>query len=401
MLRLKSILATAGISHRATAKKAGISASALSQIMNHHYWPITTPRAKITSAIFNFLQDRGVDAAGCFDAVPDRELGGNDLAPGSLVVPTNDLTKGVDMLLRKQRLAQQAKAHFKLARDPFAQDPAEPDDVFMTPKLREVLADMESALLNGRFIAVTGESGSGKTTLRELIEGRLKTRSVKIIKPYVLGMEDNDKAGKTLRVAHIEEAIIRKLDPTERIKRSSEARGDQVHRLLLGAGCPCAIVIEEAHSLPIPTLKHFKRLRELKDGQKQLLGVLLIGQQELDDKLGTNKREVREVMQRCELVRMEPLGKHLEEYLAYRFTRAGITQSSQVFDETAIMAIGEALNDSVSQKVHQGDKTFVQTTKISLLYPLAVGNLAVAAMNMAADLGMPKVTGDAVRRVMR
>lgn len=397
MLRLKSILAAAAVLTSEAALAAGISRSALSQILNNDYWPKTTPRAQVESALQVFLQSRGIAAAGCFEVVPDRELGGNDPAPGSLI----DTTKGVDMLLRKQRLSQHAKAHFKLARDPFAHDPAEPDDVFMTPKLREVLADMESALLNGRFIAVSGESGSGKTTLRELLEERLKDRSVKIIKPYVLGMEDSDKVGKTLRVSHIEEAIIRTLDPTERIKRSSEARGHQVHELLKSAGCPCAIVIEEAHSLPIPTLKHFKRLRELKDGQRQLLGVLLIGQQELEDKLGINKKEVREVMQRCELVRLEPLGKHLEDYLTHRFARAGIVQAGQVFDPTAIMAIGDSLKDSLSQKVRQGEKTFVQTTEVSLLYPLAVGNLAVAAMNMAADLGMAKVTGDAVQRAMR
>ena len=305
------------------------------------------------------------------------------------------------MLLRKQRLSQLAKEHFRLTRDPFAHDPAEPDDVFLTPRMREIQADMESALLNGRFIAVSGESGSGKTTLRELVEEQLKHRSVKIIKPYVLGMEDNDKAGKTLRVAHIEESIVRALDPSAQVKRSSEARGHQVHELLKSAGCPCAIVIEEAHALPIPTLKHFKRLRELKDGQRQLLGVLLIGQQELEDKLGTSKKEVREVMQRCEMVRLDPLGKHLEGYITHRFARAGIVRADQVFDPSAIVAVGEALNDEVRQTVRQGDKTFVTKQQISLVYPLAVGNLAVAAMNKAAELGYPKVNSDVVERAMR
>lgn len=394
MLRLKTQLDQAGISTSAAARAAGLSRSALSQILNNNFWPKTTARVQIEGALIEFLQGRGIAAAGCFEVVPDRD---SDPAPVSI----EDNTKGVDMLLRKQSLSQHAKAHFKLARDPFAQEITEPDDVFLTQQLRERLADMESAILNGRFIAVAAESGSGKTTLRELLEERLKTRSVKIIKPYVLGMEDNDKAGKTLRVAHIEEAIIRTLDPTERIKRSSEARGHQVHELLKAAGCPCAIVIEEAHSLPIPTLKHFKRLRELKDGLKPLLGILLIGQQELEDKLGINKKEVREVMQRCELVRLEPLGKHLDDYIAHRFARTGIVQASQVFEPGAMMAIGEALKDSTRQIVRQGDKQYVQTTEVSLLYPLAVGNLAVAAMNMAAELAMPKVTGDAVQRAMK
>ena len=396
MLRLKFMLVEAGITTTECAAAIGLSRPAFSALLNSGYWPKTTPRAQIEAAIHTFLQDRGADAAGCFELEPDRELGGNDPAPVS-----HELSKGVDMLLRKQRLSQHAKEHFRLPRDPFAHDPQEPDDVFMTPRMREIQADMESALLNGRFIAVSGESGSGKTTLRELVEEQLKNRSVKIIKPYVLGMEDNDKAGKTLRVSHIEESIVRALDPSAQVKRSSEARGHQVHELLKSAGCPCAIVIEEAHALPIPTLKHFKRLRELKDGQRQLLGVLLIGQQELEDKLGTSKKEVREVMQRCEMVRLDPLGKHLEGYIAHRFSRAGLIRADQVFDPSAIVAVGEALNDEVRQTVRQGDKTVVSTRRISLVYPLAVGNLAVAAMNKAAELGMAKVTSDVVERAMQ
>ncbi len=396
MLRLKSMLVEAGITTTECAAAISLSRPAFSALLNSDYWPRTTPRVQIEAAIRLFLQDRGVDAARCFELEPDREPGSNDPAPVS-----PDLSKGVDMLLRKQRLSQLAKEHFRLTRDPFAHDPAEPDDVFLTPRMREIQADMESALLNGRFIAVSGESGSGKTTLRELVEEQLKHRSVKIIKPYVLGMEDNDKAGKTLRVAHIEESIVRALDPSAQVKRSSEARGHQVHELLKSAGCPCAIVIEEAHALPIPTLKHFKRLRELKDGQRQLLGVLLIGQQELEDKLGTSKKEVREVMQRCEMVRLDPLGKHLEGYITHRFARAGIVRADQVFDPSAIVAVGEALNDEVRQTVRQGDKTFVTKQQISLVYPLAVGNLAVAAMNKAAELGYPKVNSDVVERAMR
>lgn len=396
MLRLKSILAASRIATRECATAIGMSRPALSALLNNDYWPRTTPRVQIEAAVRTFLQDRGVDATGCFEMEPDREPDSDDPAPVS-----PDLSKGVDMLLRKQRLSQVAKEHFRLTRDPFAHDPVEPDDVFLTQRMREIQADMESALLNGRFIAVSGESGSGKTTLRELVEEQLKNRSVKIIKPYVLGMEDNDKAGKTLRVAHIEESIVRALDPSAQVKRSSEARGHQVHELLKSAGCPCAIVIEEAHALPIPTLKHFKRLRELKDGQRQLLGVLLIGQQELEDKLGTSKKEVREVMQRCEMVRLDPLGKHLEGYITHRFARAGIVRADQVFDPSAIVAIGEALNDEVRQTVRQGDKTFVTKQQISLVYPLAVGNLAVAAMNKAAELGYPKVNSDVVERAMR
>ena len=36
---------------------------------------------------------------------------------------------------------------------------------------------------------------------------------------------------------------------------------------------------------------------------------------------------------------------------------------------------------------------------VSLLYPLAVGNLLTASMNLAAEIGAPTVTADVVREV--
>lgn len=396
MLRLKQILDRAGIRISEAARAADLPRSVLSKILNNDDWPKKLPRAQIEAAMQGFLQERGLDGAGCFEVVaPDRS---NGPAPVSNEVEANE---GVNMILRKQRLSANAKAHFGLKRDPFAEDPAIADDVFLTQNMREIYADMESAALNGRFIAVCGESGAGKSTLRELLESNLKAHNVKIIKPYILGMEDNDAKGKTLRVAHIEEAIIRTLDPSGRIKRSSEARGKQVHDLLKEAGCPCVLIIEEAHCLPIPTLKHFKRLRELKDGLRQLLGVLLIGQPELEDKLGTGKKDVREVVQRCELTHLQHLGAHLPAYVEHRFQRASLGSAERVFEANAYPAFAQRLNDVTEQQIRQGGETSTIKTTTPMLYPLVVGNLAIAAMNLAAHLGMPKINADLINEVMK
>lgn len=396
MLQLKILLDGAGLSTSAVARETGLSRSALSQILNNDFWPKSVPRAQIEAALLKFLDSRGLAAAGCFEVVvPDRSHGPT---PISHAVEANE---GVNMILRKQRLSAHAKAHFGLKRDPFAEDPACADDVFLTQNMREIYADMESAVLNGRFIAVCGESGAGKTTLRELLESKLAGHHVKIIKPYVLGMEDTDKKGKTLRVGHIEEAIIRALDPSCTIRQSSEARAKQLHDLLKDAGCPCALVIEEAHCLPTQTLTHFKRLRELKDGLRQLLGVLLIGHPELEHKLGTGKKEVREVVQRCELVHLQHLGQHLPAYIEHRFQRAQLGSAERVFEAGAYPAFAQRLNDVTEQKIRQGDRIGTLTTTTPMLYPLLVGNLAVAAMNFAAQLGMPKINADLVNEVLK
>lgn len=396
MLRLKSQLVEAGISILDAAAACGLTRSALSQIVNNDAWPKSVPRAVTEAAIRQFLQGRGIDATDCFVVMaPDCS---NSPAP---VSNDGEANEGVNMILRKQRLTEQARQHFSLRRDPFAEDPAAVEDVFMTQNMREIYTDMESAALNGRFIAVCGESGAGKTTLRELLETNLASHNVKIIKPYILGMEDNDRKGKTLRVAHIEEAIIRTLDPAAAIKRTSEARDKQMHDLLKDAGCPCVLIIEEAHSLPIPTLKHFKRLRELKDGLRVLLGVLLIGQPELEDKLGTGRRDVREVVQRCELTRLQHLGSALPAYIEHRFQRAGVGSAARLFEADAFLALAQRLNDETRQVVRQGDRETTVKTRTPMLYPLLVGNAAIMAINEAARLGMPKINRDLIEEVLK
>ncbi|MFP4733744.1 AAA family ATPase, partial [Pasteurella multocida] len=84
----------------------------------------------------------------------------------------------------------------------------------------------------------------------------------------------------------------------------------QLHRVLKDsarAGNQHVLIIEEAHSLPVPTLKHLKRFFELEDGFKKLLSIVLVGQPELKLKLSERNFEVREVVQRCEIVTLEPL----------------------------------------------------------------------------------------------
>src|SRR5690606_18155136 len=179
-----------------------------------------------------------------------------------------------------------------------------------------------------RFIAVCGESGAGKSTLRRDLLDRINRESLPIIviEPYVLGLEDNDNKGKTLKATDIAAAIIRTVDPQARICQTAEARYAQLHRVLREsrrAGNRHVLIIEEAHGLSIPTLKHLKRFYELEDGFNRLLSIVLIGQTELAQKLAENRSEVREVVQRIELITLDPMDNHLEGYLQHRLQAAG------------------------------------------------------------------------------
>ncbi len=380
---MKAVFKQIGKSYAAAAAEIGCSKPMLVAVVNHGKWP-KKDADKLREKLKQFFETNGAD-------IPAGLRNEPETAPAH---PNESEDK--EMLLRKATLTQAARRHFGLPRDPFNDEINSADDVFLTPDVRYVREAMFQAACNADFVAVVGESGAGKSTLREDLQDRImrESRQIIMIEPYVLAMEDNDIKGKTLKAVHIAEAILAAVDPNVSPKRSPEARFSQAHRALAEsakAGNKHVLVIEEAHGLPIPTLKHLKRFFELKHGFERLLGIVLIGQTELAQKLGENNPNVREVVQRCGVVTLLPLtdGK-LAGYLKHKFERAG-GDIAKVMDESAIDAVAERL--TVKSRTAKG------TAEHSLLYPLAVNNLVSAAMNQAAELGFDVVDADVVKGV--
>jgi type II secretory pathway predicted ATPase ExeA len=296
------------------------------------------------------------------------------------------------MLLQKQRLSTAAKRHFSLLTDPFDDDINDADDIFLSSSARTTKEWLWHTARNGGFGAIIGESGAGKSTLRmDLIDRIAREKSpVIIIEPCVRRMEDNDKKGKTLKSGEIEDAIVYALSPLESPKRTPEAKSRQVERLLTESrrnGNAHCLIIEEAHALPVATLKHLKRFFEIRDGFKKLLAIVMIGQSELRTKLSGNGGDVREVSQRCEILELSPLDAELESYLRFKLGRAG-KELDDVFDKTAMDGIRQRLIFTKSKSSRE---------TISLMYPLMVNNLVTWAMNEAAALGFEKVSAELIR----
>lgn len=375
-LRLKTVMADASIKQGEMARAVKLSRPALNSFINRGVLPQGVDRSRLQADIVRFVRERGIAAERLFEVAPPCA---NTAEPVSPPVHSQDQEE-MSMLLRKQSLTPAARRHFSLNRDPFA-DPTTSEDVYMGSEIRYVREAMYQVARQGGFMAIVGESGAGKTTLREELIDRIQReeQAVIVVEPYVLAMEDNDRNGKTLKSQHIAEAIMAAVAPLAKVKSSPEARFAQLHASLRDsarAGHSHVLIIEEAHSLPMPTLKHLKRFRELKDGLRPLLSVILIGQPELKTKLSEHNPEVREVVQRIELVDLPALDTDLEAYLAHRFKRAG-ADVDKVLDKDATTALRSKLTPS------RGSGT--------LLYPQAVHNALAAAMNRAADLGVPRV----------
>lgn len=382
-LVLKQTLVDLKLSQRELAQHLELSDAAVAQMLNHNKWPKSVSQEALKKQILTFINssDEGVFLEHKKGGTPSDDDAARSEAP-------TDDTKEKDMLLRKHNLTPEAKQHFRIFRSPF-EDPRSAEEVYMSRDARYVRENMRQIAKHGGFCAIVGESGAGKTTLkRDLAQwARDVQQDVVIIEPSVLGMEDNDIKGKTLKSTHIAEAILHAVAPGQRVYRSSEARFRQVGEALREshrAGHRHVLVIEEAHCLSVHTLKHLKRFVELEDGFEKLISVVLVGQPELADKLDPRNPRLREVAQRCEIIYLNPLNNELEAYLAQRFEQVGM-ELNNIISPDAISALRMRLSS------RDGSRSF--------LFPLVIHNVLTAALNEAARLGIPMLTPDVIEGV--
>lgn len=329
------------------------------------------------------------------DEADDDQVDASD-GQATPTTPTTLTPEEPPMLMAKQTLSPSARKAFTLFTNPFDGEVIDDAQMFTNGEIAYVREACMQAAVGGRFVAVVSESGGGKTTMLGDLESRLQRdhKPVLVIKPWVLGMEDNDTKGKTLKSTDILASIVTTLDPLATVPQTLQARSNKAKDLLTKsteAGYSHLLVIEEAHSLPEATLKHLKRLHEMRMGRKPLLGILLLGQTELAMKLDPRRANLREVTQRCEVVQLMPLDGDLQAYLAHRATAAG-RELGEFIDKSGVDELRARL--TITRPTGAG-----KTSATSLLYPLAVNNLMTAALNVAADLGVPVVTRDVVRGV--
>jgi type II secretory pathway predicted ATPase ExeA len=393
MLKLKGILQDVGRPQAALAQALCVSSATVAQLVNHNLWPRSLDGEALRGRIRAFLSAWGANEAAlavAFEEAVEPCLRADVPAAMSKVSKEDE-----PMLLPKQTLQPATRKAFGLFRDPFDELQCA-QDMWVSPDIRYVREAMYQAARHGGFLAIEGESGAGKSTLRRDLVNRLAENNdpVLIIEPYVLASEDNDSKGKSLKSTHIAESMMAAVAPLAKVKSSPEARFAQLHRSLKeshAAGYRHCLVIEEAHSLPVSTLKQLKRILELEVGFTKLVSIIMIGQPELGVKLSERNADVREVVQRCERVTLTPVDhSRLGEFLTFRFDRVG-KALGDVLDDSAIDAIVARL----SQPTRHGGRDGT----VSLLYPLAIGNLVVAAMNLAVQLGVPKVTADVIKGV--
>lgn len=411
-LKLKAVLLRHGITHAALSAEVlqatgrPMSSAAVSLLINWGYWPRSTPEANVRAQIEAFLTRHAVpgdeiasiwESSGEDDREKPRQMPvGAHLralearAPYQPREPKDKPVSSPDFEpMEISMLSPAAKRHFKIFRDPFQDDVNSPDDVFLSEDQRYVLEAMLQTAKAGGITAVIGESGSGKTTLRKLLQHRIarEGQSIRLIFPHTL---DKSK----LSTGNICTAIIKDIEPDSTVRSSLESQARQVKDVLLRssrAGFKHLLMIEEAHDLSIQTLKYLKRFHEIEsdDGFGKVLSIVLIAQPEMRIKLDVARHpEAREFINRCEVATLSPLFDNLKGYIAHKLERVGIKAES-VFADDTYQAVKERWT-----KVDPASRALKNN-----LYPLIVNNTVTRALNRAAELGLPMVSGDLVKEL--
>jgi general secretion pathway protein A len=181
-------------------------------------------------------------------------------------------------------------AFYGLDEKPFNTTP-DPKFLYLTPSHREALAQLTYAVQEGKgFLTLTGEIGTGKTTLLRTVLQRLGPGTA-------AAFVGNSRLSFDGLLEYVLEDLgvpVAGTSPAQRLVA--------LNRFLIErrrAGQRTVIIIDEAQNLDVPTLEEIRLLSNFESPEAKLLQILLVGQPELEAKLGLP--ELRQLEQRLEL----------------------------------------------------------------------------------------------------
>ena len=207
---------------------------------------------------------------------------------------------------------------FGLSKNPFSMTP-DPAFLYLTPQHREALAGLTYAILGQKgFLVLTGEAGTGKTTLLARALQYLPARRIHssvILNPMLTAAEFLEMTLLDFGIGQV---------PASKAQRLLKLR-----QLLVEADHQnkiCALIIDEAHKLSTEVLEEIRLLGNFERGDRKLLQILFLGQNELGELL--NRSDLRQLKQRIAArFTIGPLTEaEVAQYVQYRWARAGGAQ---------------------------------------------------------------------------
>lgn len=218
------------------------------------------------------------------------------------------------------------RAFFGLQELPFSISP-DPRFLYLSESHKEALAHMIYGVRERKgFTVITGDVGTGKTTLiQKFLEGLDPHTLVIVLNNPGLSREDFFYTLAMAVGVDTGQSKARFLAAFEDYLLAAHARGEQV-----------LLVVDEAQNLPLALLEELRLLSNIETASRKLLQIVLVGQQELNEKLA--RPELRQLRQRVgQKFHIAPLSREeTAAYIHHRLSVAGYAGGEQVFSPRAL-----------------------------------------------------------------
>src|SRR5271166_3499902 len=225
------------------------------------------------------------------------------------------------------------KTFFGLTRNPFDISP-DPYFLFATPRHNEALASIVHGVMRHKgFIVLTGEVGTGKTLMVRCLMELLRARRVATANVF----------NPRLRPAEFLHYIIGDLGMTAASVDNKGILLLQLYNYLIArqrANLTSVLIVDEAQNMDVELLAELRLLTNLETTQHKLLQIVLVGQQELDQKM--DSPQLRQLKQRIALrCSLGPLEEpETRAYIWQRLQRSGAnSHAAQIFPAPSVAAV--------------------------------------------------------------
>lgn len=219
---------------------------------------------------------------------------------------------------------------FGLAKTPFSLVP-DPDCIHLTAQHADAISGLAFGVLDRKgYVVLTGEPGLGKTTavraLSQILSESNADSSI-ISTPTLSAPEFLEMALLNFGFKDIPTSKARRLKLLEEFLLWSDTEGRAV-----------ALIVDEAHQLGPELLEELRLLGNFETGDRKLLQIVLVGQNQLNDQLNLPQlcQFKQRIAVRLSLRRLDR--QAVEEYIVFRWSKAGGAPETP-FNGAAIDAI--------------------------------------------------------------
>jgi type II secretory pathway predicted ATPase ExeA len=277
-----------------------------------------------------------------------------------------------------------AMEHYKLVRD------FRHAGFFETEQHRRLFRQIKSDIRKGAVIAVSGMIGSGKTvTLRKLREALIKEGKIFVARSLMVEKEK-------VHVRALISALFYDLQRTDKV--FIPAQGEQRERLLIELirqeRKPVVLIVDEAHDLPLQTLKDIKRVLEVVNDSGATLSVLLAGHPKLTNDL--KRMNMQEIGPRTSIHSLDGAIDSRRQYIEWLLTECAqdAVMPLDLIESEAIDLLAEKLVTPLQieqhlalafEAGHDANEMPVSAEVVSTILSNAIGNLEATLTRLGYD----------------